>query len=134
VASSTAYSASSIAAAAKVDRVRRVGLGVLGLGLGLVAVEVVHLLIDPLTQALHMRVPVVLDLLPAAADLVRGLLGLCVQLGRACVGLLARGVDLGLQLGLVLRGRGLDVGLGLVDLVRELSEAVRQRRHVVLLV
>ena len=74
----------------EVDRVGRVVLGVLCLALGLVAVELGLVLVDPLPQALDMRVPVVLDLLPAAGRPARGLFGLRVKLGRLLVGALAR--------------------------------------------
>ena len=77
--------------------------------------------------------PVVLDLLPAALRPVRRVLRLGAKLGRPLVRALARRGHLGLELRLALRVGGLDVGLGLVDLVRELPETVRQRRHALLL-
>src|SRR3954452_16147844 len=86
----------------EVDRVEGVALGVLSLVLGLVAVELGLLLVDVLADALDVRLPVVLDLLPAAARPVRGLFGPRAKLGRLLVGALARLVDLGLQLVLAL--------------------------------
>jgi len=68
----------------------------------LVAVELGLLLVDALTHPRNVRVPVVLDLLPAAAGAVRGLFGLRLQLGRLLVARLRASSTLDCKLGLAL--------------------------------
>jgi hypothetical protein len=121
----TAYSASSIASAAKstaksasVPAHSASPFGHVSLDRGLRGV-------DSLSHSLGVLVPVALDLLPLSLCLVRGFLPPRPQFSGAGGRTLARFVGLGLDRRLVLRGRRLDALVGLLDLRRELCEAIR---------
>src|SRR5262249_17716292 len=91
-------------------------LSPLGADLGGVDVLRCLRLVDSSSNALTMRFPVALDLLPMSFALVVYCLRLRVPLSGELVGVLTRLVDLGFQLDLALRSSGCDGPLGLVDL------------------